>query len=76
MVGWHHRLNGHEFEQTQRDREAWRAALHGATKGRKRLSDKTTTVCSACGSPKAQLVVTPRAQLSVECQRLVASLCR
>ena len=21
MVGWHHRLNGHEFEQTQRDRE-------------------------------------------------------
>ena len=29
MVGWHHRLNGHEFEQLQetvRDREAWRAA--------------------------------------------------
>ena len=26
MVGWHHRLNGHEFEQTQeiaKDREAW-----------------------------------------------------
>ena len=21
MVGWHHRLNGHEFEQTQRDSE-------------------------------------------------------
>ena len=21
MVGWHHRLSGHEFEQTPRDRE-------------------------------------------------------
>ena len=21
MVGWHHRLNGHEFEQTLRDNE-------------------------------------------------------
>ena len=21
MVGWHHRLNGHEFEQTLRDSE-------------------------------------------------------
>ena len=21
MVGWHHRLNGHEFEQTQRNSE-------------------------------------------------------
>ena len=29
MVGWHHRLNGHEFEQTRelvKNREAWRAA--------------------------------------------------
>ena len=23
MVGWHHRLNGHEFEQTPGDGEAW-----------------------------------------------------
>ena len=30
MVGWHHRINGHEFEQTQEmDREAWCAAVHG-----------------------------------------------
>ena len=31
MVGWHLRLNRHEFEQTQeilKDREAWRAAVH------------------------------------------------
>ena len=31
MVGWHHRLNRHEFEQSLgvKDREAWRAAIHG-----------------------------------------------
>ena len=42
MVGWHHRLNGHEFEQLQElvmDREVWRAAVHGVTKSRTRLSD-------------------------------------
>ena len=27
MVGWHHRLHGHEFEIVK-DREAWRAAVH------------------------------------------------
>ena len=35
MVGWHHRLDGHEFEQAQElvmDREAWNAAVHGVTK--------------------------------------------
>ena len=28
MVGWHHRLNGREFEM-MKDREAWRAAVMG-----------------------------------------------
>ena len=35
MVGWHHRLNGHEFEQvweTVKDGEVWRAAVPGVTK--------------------------------------------
>ena len=35
MVGWHHQLNGHEFEYTLElvlDREAWCAAGHGVTK--------------------------------------------
>ena len=36
MVGWHHRLNGHEFEQTlgdsEEDGEAWCAAVLGAAK--------------------------------------------
>ena len=33
MVGWHHRLNGHESEQAPElvmDREAWLAAAHGS----------------------------------------------
>ena len=35
MVGWHHLLRGHEFEQAQEllmDRKAWHAAVHGVTK--------------------------------------------
>ena len=33
MIGWHHELNGHEFEPTLRvkDREAYSAAVHGVT---------------------------------------------
>ena len=27
MVGWHHRLNGHEFEQTQGDSEGQESLL-------------------------------------------------
>ena len=35
MVGWHHRLNGHGFEQALGvgdGREAWCAAVHGVAK--------------------------------------------
>ena len=44
MVGWHHWLNGHEFEQTLGDgegQEAWHAAVHGVTNSRTRLGDWT-----------------------------------
>ena len=37
IVGWHHRLDGHEFDEFRElvmDREAWRAAIHGVTKSR------------------------------------------
>ena len=32
MVGWHHRLDGHEFEQAPGEgegQEVWHAAVHG-----------------------------------------------
>ena len=40
MVGWHHWLNGHEFEQAPEtgDWEAWRAAVHGVAKRQTILS--------------------------------------
>ena len=34
MMGWHHQLNGHEFEQTQGDSErqgSLLAAIHGVS---------------------------------------------
>ena len=37
MAGWHHQFNEHEFEQIWdivKDREAWRAAVHGVSKVR------------------------------------------
>ena len=46
MVGWHHRLNGHEFEQAReivKDRKAWRAVVHGVAKSQTGLRNGTTT---------------------------------
>ena len=43
MVGWHHRLNGHEFEQASGDGEAWCAAVHRVVKSQTRLSNWTTS---------------------------------
>ena len=43
MVGWHHRLNGHESEQTPGDSEwqgAWCAAVHGVPKSGHDLATK------------------------------------
>ena len=46
MVGWHHRLDGHKFEQAPGDseREAWSATVHGVAKSQtQRLSNGTRT---------------------------------
>ena len=42
MAGWHHRLDGHDFEWTPgvvMYREAWHDAIHGVAKNRTWLSD-------------------------------------
>ena len=42
MVGWHHRLNGHEFEQALGvgdGQEAWPAEVHGVTKSQTQRSN-------------------------------------
>ena len=44
VVGWHHRLNGHEFEWTLGvgdGLEAWCPVVHGVTKSQTRLSNWT-----------------------------------
>ena len=47
MVGWHHQLNGHEFEQALEDgegSEACCAVVHGVSKSWTWPSDWITTV--------------------------------
>ena len=43
-IGWHHQLDGHEFEQLRElvmDREACQAAVHGVAKSQTWLSNWT-----------------------------------
>ena len=51
MVGWHHWLNGHEFERAPGagdGQEAWHAAVHGVTKCQIWLSHWTEELDSSC----------------------------
>ena len=67
MVRWHHRLSGHEFEQTLRDSEGQGSlAVHVATKGQIRLSNRTTTgvVGADESGAEAKIVWEPREYLS------------
>ena len=46
IVGWHHQLNGHKFNQIlggSEGREAWQAAVHEVPKSWTQLSDWTAT---------------------------------
>ena len=49
MIGWNHRLDGHKFEQAPgagMEREARRAAVHGAAKSQTRLNNLTKLTLS------------------------------
>ena len=43
MVGWNHRLTGYvslsKLQEIVKDREAWRAEIHGVAKSRTQLSN-------------------------------------
>ena len=42
IIGWHHRLNGHESEQTPGLTEgqgSWHAIIHGVAKSQTQFSD-------------------------------------
>jgi len=45
MVGRHHWLDGHEFEELVMDREAWRAAVRGVKKNQTHPSELNWTDC-------------------------------
>ena len=68
MVGWHHWLDGHEFEQAQElvmDKEAWRAAVHGIAKSRTQMSDWTELTWS-CEYMKPWVKARPRLHLPIQ----------
>ena len=53
MVRWHHRLSGHEFEQTPADgegREAWHDAVQGVAKSQTRLNNNNNKCRSIHGN--------------------------
>ena len=69
MVGWHHRLNGHEFEQTQGDSEEQGSLVYCSPWSHKELDmteqrnnnnkgRKTAMMCHMCSKKMIRLTVT------------------
>ena len=68
MIGWHHQLNGHEFEQTPGDSEGQRSLACCSPWGRKELNTTSnwtppppnlylcTRVITECGTPQHVLL--------------------
>ena len=76
MVGWHHRHDGHEFEQALRagDGQKSLACDHGVTKSWTRLSDWTELKGQAWGFPGGSVV--KNLPISVADEALVPGLGR
>ena len=56
MVGWHHRLNGYEFEQTPGDGEGQGSLVCHSPWGRKE-SDRTELLNNKCVSVNPKLLI-------------------
>ena len=65
MVGWHHRLNGHEFEQTPRDGEGQGSLARCSPQSHKK-SDTTVQL----NSHKGERQIDRDGEQRVVCQRL------
>ena len=62
MGGWHHRINAHEFEQTQGDsggQGSLAAAVHGVARSQTQLSDWMTRLWFTEGSGLVDLLSIP-----------------
>ena len=54
MVGWHHRLNGHEFEQTLGDGEGQGSLVCCGPWGRKASTEGLNDIRSGCQSFRSE----------------------
>ena len=72
IIGWYHRLDGHEFEQAPgglvMDREAGHAIVHGFAKSQTRLSDELIECSWDSQGKYSEVVFHSLLQWSMFCQ--------